>query len=203
LYRRSCICTWAGVEVHSFHPALRLSFSVSPLNAATEIKDKHSLEKAKEENTTMEELPKNYAGFWRRFLAAIIDGFVLSVPFYVLETTIRNHSLWSELVAQGYDLGALNMVIEVYILLYSTLVIWAYNSGMESSPFQATLGKLALGLYVTDLKGQRISLKRATGRTFAKFLSIVTLLLGYLGAGFTSKKQALHDLVAGCLVLRK
>jgi uncharacterized RDD family membrane protein YckC len=107
------------------------------------------------------------------------------------------------LVAQGYDLGALNMVIEVYILLYSILVIWAYNSGMESSPFQATLGKLALGLYVTDLKGQRISLKRATGRTFAKFLSIVTLLLGYLGAGFTSKKQALHDLVAGCLVLRK
>ena len=177
--------------------------AVSPLNAATEIKDKHSLEKAKEEDTTMEELPKNYAGFWRRFLAAIIDGFVLSVPFYVLETTIRNHSLWSELVAQGYDLGALNMVIEVYILLYSTLVIWAYNSGMESSPFQATLGKLALGLYVTDLKGQRISLKRATGRTFAKFLSIVTLLLGYLGAGFTSKKQALHDLVAGCLVLRK
>ena len=129
-------------------------------------------------------------------------GDIAFVFIEVLLVTVIIHHLLAEREKRAM-LKKLNMVIEVYILLYSTLVIWAYNSGMESSPFQATLGKLALGLYVTDLKGQRISLKRATGRTFAKFLSIVTLLLGYLGAGFTSKKQALHDLVAGCLVLRK
>jgi uncharacterized RDD family membrane protein YckC len=59
-----------------------------------------------------------------------------------------------------------------------------------------------LGLYVTDIKGQRLSLIRATGRTFAKYLSAVTAGVGYLLCGFTEKKQALHDIVASCVVLR-
>jgi uncharacterized RDD family membrane protein YckC len=74
---------------------------------------------------------------------------------------------------------------------------------MESSPLQATIGKLAVGLRVTDLQGQRISFGRATGRFFAKWLSGAILLIGYLMAGFTEKKQALHDRIAGCLVLWK
>ena len=80
---------------------------------------------------------------------------------------------------------------------------WLYFSLMESSSWQATLGKKALGLYVTDLEGNRITFARATGRYFAKLISSLTLLIGYIMAGFTEKKQALHDMIAGCLVMRK
>jgi len=79
---------------------------------------------------------------------------------------------------------------------------WLYFAGMESSPWRATLGKKLLGLYVTDIKGQRLSLIRATGRTFAKYLSAATAGVGYLLCGFTEKKQTLHDMVTSCVVLR-
>jgi uncharacterized RDD family membrane protein YckC len=85
----------------------------------------------------------------------------------------------------------------------SLLLTWAYYSGMESSPLQATIGKLVVGIYVTDLQGQRISFGRATGRWFGKIISGAILLIGYLMAGFTEKKQALHDMMARCLVLMK
>ena len=80
--------------------------------------------------------------------------------------------------------------------------VWLYFALMESSAWQATLGKKVLGLYVTDLEGRRLGFGRATGRYFAKAISNFTLLIGYVIAGFTKKKQALHDIIAGCLVLR-
>ncbi len=80
---------------------------------------------------------------------------------------------------------------------------WLYFALMESSPRQATLGKQALGIMVTDLAGQRISFARATGRFFAKILSGLILWIGYVMAAFTERKQALHDLLASCLVVAK
>jgi uncharacterized RDD family membrane protein YckC len=74
---------------------------------------------------------------------------------------------------------------------------------MESSTWQATLGKKILGLKVTDLAGNRISFARASGRFFGKILSGMILGIGFLMAGFTARKQALHDILAGCLVLRQ
>jgi uncharacterized RDD family membrane protein YckC len=75
---------------------------------------------------------------------------------------------------------------------------------MESSVRQATFGKSVMSLRVTDDGGQRISFGRATGRFFAKIVSgMVPLLIGYIMAAFTEKKQALHDLIAGTLVLRQ
>jgi uncharacterized RDD family membrane protein YckC len=75
---------------------------------------------------------------------------------------------------------------------------------MESSSYQGTLGKMALGLTVTDLEGRQISFGRATGRYFSKIITgFIPLGIGYAMAGFTEKKQALHDIIAGCLVLRK
>ena len=73
---------------------------------------------------------------------------------------------------------------------------------MESSSRQATVGKMALGLKVTDLEGRRISFARASGRHFAKYISGMILLIGYIMAGFTERKQALHDMIAGTLVQR-
>jgi uncharacterized RDD family membrane protein YckC len=80
---------------------------------------------------------------------------------------------------------------------------WLYYAIFESSSWQATLGKKALGLEVTDLAGNRISFGRATGRFFAKIISTLILFIGYIMAGFTEKKQALHDILAGTLVIRK
>jgi uncharacterized RDD family membrane protein YckC len=80
---------------------------------------------------------------------------------------------------------------------------WLYFAYFESSEWQATLGKRALNLVVTDLQGHRISFGRASGRYFGKLISgKLCLGIGYLLAGFTEKKQALHDMIASCLVLR-
>jgi uncharacterized RDD family membrane protein YckC len=73
---------------------------------------------------------------------------------------------------------------------------------MESSAKGGTLGKMAIGIMVTDMTGNRISFGRATGRYFAKILSQMILMIGFLMAGFTQQKQALHDILAGCLVVR-
>jgi uncharacterized RDD family membrane protein YckC len=80
---------------------------------------------------------------------------------------------------------------------------WLYYALLESSAWQATLGKKALGLEVTDMAGQRISFARATGRYFGKIVSAFILMIGFIMAGFTAQKQALHDMMAGCLVIRK
>jgi uncharacterized RDD family membrane protein YckC len=96
-----------------------------------------------------------------------------------------------------------NFVSVIYLLPIYVIVVIMYFSGMESSPLQATIGKLATGLYVTDTNGERISFGRAAGRFLGKFLSGLFCYIGYIIAGFTEKKQALHDMIAGCLVLRK
>ena len=83
------------------------------------------------------------------------------------------------------------------------LVPWFYYASCEASPLQATPGKLALGLKVTDECGRRIGFGRASGRFFGKFLSGFILDIGYMLAGWTARKQALHDMLAGCCVVRK
>jgi uncharacterized RDD family membrane protein YckC len=77
-----------------------------------------------------------------------------------------------------------------------------YYTFFESSNWQATPGKRILRLYVTDLNGQRITLGRAFVRNIARQISGF-LFIGYVMAGLTEKKQALHDMIAGCLVVRK
>jgi uncharacterized RDD family membrane protein YckC len=97
-------------------------------------------------------------------------------------------------------------VISMIIFLGAAglLLAWIYNAAMESSRHQGTLGKMALGLIVTDLQGRPISFAHASGRYFAKIISgLIPLGIGYAMAGFTEKKQALHDMIAGCLVLRR
>jgi uncharacterized RDD family membrane protein YckC len=92
-------------------------------------------------------------------------------------------------------------------MLISGLVIvvltWLYYALLESSPHQATIGKLAVGIKVTDENGNRVTLLRASGRHFAKIISAMILMIGFIMAGFTEKKQALHDMIANCLVIKK
>jgi uncharacterized RDD family membrane protein YckC len=80
---------------------------------------------------------------------------------------------------------------------------WLYFALMESSSKQGTLGKMALSIMVTDVNGNRITFGRATGRYFGKFLSGLILYIGYIMVAFTEKKQGLHDMIAGTLVVNK
>lgn len=91
----------------------------------------------------------------------------------------------------------------VQMMLLPVSIPWLYHALMESSAKQATIGKILLKIRVTDLNGQRISFGRATVRHFSKIISTWTLLIGFLMAGWTKKKQALHDKIAGCIVIVK
>jgi uncharacterized RDD family membrane protein YckC len=90
-----------------------------------------------------------------------------------------------------------------FILVGGIAAGWLYNAYFESSEWQATLGKKVMNLVVTDLDGQRLTFGRASGRFFAKIISgLIPFGVGYIMAGFTEKRQALHDMIASCLVLR-
>lgn len=148
-----------------------------------------------------------YAGFWLRFVAFIIDaiiigivGTIITLPFMVpfgLRGVLRGNG---PLSPEDFFPA---MATLLRVSLIRTVINYLYFALMESSAWQGTLGKKALGLYVTDLTGRRISFGRATGRFFGKIISSLILLIGFIMAGFTEKKQALHDMMAGCLVLRK
>ena len=145
--------------------------------------------------------PVRYGGFWIRFVAVIIDFLVVGIFVGPISAMIA--------LAIGVAGGLVAMpTIGVHLVrgivgfAFSACANWIYEAAMESSSKQATLGKMALGLKVTDLEGRRISFARATGRHFAKLLSGMILLVGYIMAGFTERKQALHDMIAGTLVQR-
>lgn len=144
-----------------------------------------------------------YAGFWLRFVAYIIDAIIVG---FVLGITVFLPLVGSSLrTLSGSFLDMMRQLrpqIETARLI-SFLAAWLYYALLESSAWQATLGKKALGLEVVDLNGRRVSFGRATGRYFAKILSAIILFIGFIMIGFTEKKQGLHDMVAGCLVIKK
>jgi uncharacterized RDD family membrane protein YckC len=74
---------------------------------------------------------------------------------------------------------------------------------MESSKYQATVGKLALGLKVTDMDGNNLDFVKALVRNICKIISGMIMGIGYIMAGFTDKKQGLHDMIANTLVVKK
>ena len=139
-----------------------------------------------------------YAGFWRRFIALIIDFIVISITQAILGGII-GFVIGITGNAPGGELPA-GVVGFLYVLGF--VIQWLYFALMESGSGQATLGKMALSIRVTDLEGQRIGFGRATGRYFGKLISSLILCIGYMMAGWTQKKQALHDMMAGTLVVR-
>ena len=137
----------------------------------------------------------DYGGFWRRFGAYIIDYIILSVAGILLGLII--------LLAIGTDGSWDEAALTLTIYPISLVIGWLYYALMESSSRQATVGKLAVGIIVTDNDGNRISFGRATGRHFAKIISGLILLIGYIMIAFTQKKQGLHDIMASTLVVLK
>jgi len=152
-----------------------------------------------------------YAGFWLRVVAHLIDGLLAGIGFVVLAMIgiamvgVGHFKNLAQGANSADDFFTPDVIGVVFVLVTAAVVVvWLYYAGMESSVYQGTLGKMALGLMVTDLEGRRISFGRASGRYFAKIISgLIPLGIGYAMAGFTEKKQALHDMIASCLVLRK
>ena len=141
-----------------------------------------------------------YAGFWLRVVAWLIDALILSPVFAVLYVIVVGSSA-VPLAMQPYGLVPFRVLPSLWFVW--VLAPWLYYALCEASAWQATPGKLALGLRVTDEYGRRVGFGRATGRFFGKFLSGFILDIGYMLAGWTERKQALHDLMAGCCVVRR
>lgn len=143
-----------------------------------------------------------YAGFWLRTFAYIIDAFLLSfvTGIFILDPLLQRAGIspqnrWALFTSNSRQVMAIQLLI--------VMVQWCYFALLESSPWQASIGKRIFGLYVTDIGGKRISFARATGRYFATIISTLTFGIGYLMGGFTLKKQMLHDMIAECLVMKK
>ena len=130
-----------------------------------------------------------YAEFWKRVVATVIDTLVfLPLIGYILrEPTVNPHA------------SSTVMILAVFF----SVLMWLYYAGMESSSSQATIGKMLMGIKVTDMQGKRITFARASGRFFAKILSKSILYIGFIMAAFTEKKQGLHDVLAKTLVVNK
>jgi len=120
-----------------------------------------------------------YAAFWERFVAQVIDAVILSVA---------TGTVFTATFGAGMAIGF--------------FAPWLYEAFMTSSEWQATVGKRVMSIVVTDLNGNRMSFARATGRHFAKYISVFLLGIGFVIAAFTAKKQALHDMIAETLVMK-
>lgn len=122
-----------------------------------------------------------YAGFWRRGAASLIDGILLFIPNIAVTFGMQGKPVLASLI--------------------TIAISCLYFAGCHGSPMQATPGKKAFGIKVTGLEGERISYGRAIGRYFATWISSIILGIGYLMAAFTDRKRALHDMIAGTLVV--
>lgn len=142
----------------------------------------------------------DYAGFWRRLAAAFIDGIILWIGGTMMGI-ILGFLIGLFLGIRGTDLKVIKKVAGINIYILGIVINWLYYTLLESSSRQATLGKMALGIAVTDLSGNRISFGRANRRYWGKIVSGIILMIGFIMVGFTERKQGLHDIMAGCLVL--
>jgi uncharacterized RDD family membrane protein YckC len=154
-----------------------------------------------------------YAGFWLRFVAHLVDGFIvgaaallLFIPFFFL---VGGAAVLGSFPHDGNPHLEPGQLAPIFAIVFAfagvaVLIQWLYYAYLESGEKQATWGKQIFNVYVTDLSGKRVSFGRASGRFFAKIVTgLIPLGIGYMMAGFTERRQALHDMIASCLVLRR
>lgn len=121
-----------------------------------------------------------YGGFWKRVLAWLIDAIVVGAATGIV-------------IASTFGVG-------VIVVFFGH---WLYEAFMTSSSWQATVGKRALNMIVTDTQGRPISFGRATGRHFAKWISAMALGIGFIIVAFNGKKQGFHDMIADTVVVNR
>ena len=153
---------------------------------------------------------QGYGGFWIRVAAYLLDSLIVGLPLGILITVIMS-------VVIGGQIGQIDpndprqveelasRFFGVYLILYGVaiVVIWLYDAILTSSAAGATIGKRICGLRVVRSDGAPIGFGRASGRFFAKILSAFILYIGFIMAGFTDRKRALHDMICDTVVLKK
>jgi len=156
---------------------------------------------------------KRYAGFWIRFAAYLLDSIIVGIPltiimgavFFLMFSTSGLFAVLSDPTAMEGDISVqqITTILVAYALFFllTFIVTVAYYAGMHASKWQATVGKKLLRIKVTDLNGSRISFWRALGRLLSMSFISSILCIGYIIAAFTEKKQSLHDLMVGTVVI--
>jgi uncharacterized RDD family membrane protein YckC len=164
-------------------------------------------------NTTVASTIPLYASFGRRLVALILDIIIIGVlqSFVIVPVLavlglsfvpdIQNMENMDESQAVGMAAAIMGAIGTIWII--SACISFFYFSLLESSKLQGTIGKLAMGVVVTDMEGNRISFGKAALRAIGRYVSYVILCIGFLMAAFTDKKQALHDMIASTLVMKK
>jgi len=125
-------------------------------------------------------------------IASIIDGILIQIVVFVGAFFIMRL-----VMGEGTEES-----LQIVANLVGLVITWLYYTLLESSNWQATLGKKAVGLKVTDLQGEQIGFGRANARYWSKILSGLILMIGFLMVAFTEKKQGLHDRIAKTLVVQ-
>jgi uncharacterized RDD family membrane protein YckC len=152
----------------------------------------------------------DYAGFWQRFGAWIIDLIILTIPSMIAAYMLGGVEAYTHFITQFQSNADMTTALHDYVqatessTVASIVITYIYYTLFEASKWQATPGKLALRLRVTDMDGQRISLVRSAGRNVVRLLSLVFGLIPvicYLAIAWSQRKQGLHDMMAGTLVL--
>jgi len=137
----------------------------------------------------------NYAGFGKRLGAYTLDYLIVLVGVVVISGVL------GAFLSPMADEDNVELIAVVVGYLVAIIATWLYSAILESGPHQATFGKCWLGCKVTDEQGRRISFGKATGRYFAKILSGMIMLIGFLMVLWTEKRQGLHDKIAGTYVV--
>lgn len=144
-----------------------------------------------------------YAGVWKRFFAAVIDQTLYSVVYTVWLIILfpqKGLNLYESILDMLHE-GQISGLIYQHIL-FPLIALWLYNTLFECSSMQGTLGKALLGIKVTDRRGDRIGFFKAAIRSLCKYFIVPLSNIGYLLVLFTKKKQALHDILSGTLVVQ-
>lgn len=154
---------------------------------------------------------EDYAGFWKRVAAYILDAIILYIPSLFISRLLGSAA--AEAAMRQAQLSAptdpqvmMDSLMQYYAtmapaMLLNFVLAWMYYAFCESSAWQATVGKLALGIRVTDMAGKRLTLGRSLARYPGMILSSMILCIGFLMVAWTRRKQGLHDMLAGTLVL--
>jgi len=153
------------------------------------------------------------AGFWIRLAAAVIDFLVLAIPLpiFVLFLSLATGNWQIDQQSRfrsGLDQGGFQFLSVILVLLVITA--WLYFAFLESSSWRGTIGKRVLGLCVSDINGDLIGFWQASLRFFAGHFLIYVPCVGIycfmadcLCIGLIPGRRAIHDILAGCLVMRE
>jgi uncharacterized RDD family membrane protein YckC len=149
----------------------------------------------------------NYAGFWRRLSASLIDV-LISLPILISIIYLFGLEKYLEItIDDNFNSYAKNQYFilnRLLIDLISITVVATYSILSISSTKQATIGKRIFNIYVTDINGAKLTRLKATKRFFASiFLTTTTLGIGLLIIAFTKEKTALYDILCATRVIRR